>query len=162
MGLRVRDVTRTAKWKKGLQNQRRTKRYSLGHPQFVLSTWVAKGVELCKICKSKRRKFQNCSVIQQCNIVAIRKQYAMNYDLEKPGHGSTSCSKTSACTKCVDCHLTLLHVDSSNSNKQESRQMNATKGKGKPAILFQMSIRYQYHPLQCQLSDKSISECCTW
>ena len=50
----------------------------------------SKGAEFCKICKSRRHKFQNCSVIQQCDIVAIRKQYALSYGycfscgLEKP------------------------------------------------------------------------------
>ena len=98
----------------------------------------SKGAEFCKICKSRRHKFQNCSVIQQCDIVAIRKQYALSYGycfncgLEKPGHGSTSCPEPPACTKCAGRHLTLLHVESPNRCKQGSRRTNATKGKEKP------------------------------
>ena len=91
--------------------------------------------ETCKICKSRRHKLQNCPVIKQCDLVTVRKQFAVTYGycfncgLEKPGHGSASCPEPPACAKCSGRHLTLLHLDSYNNSNQLSRGKSVPKDK---------------------------------
>ena len=78
---------------------------------------VTKRNDNCGVCKGSPHNIKHCPVIKQCELVNVRRQYAMAYRFcfncgkQCPGHGSSTCPDAQACTRCHGRHLDILHKD---------------------------------------------------
>lgn len=96
---------------------------------------------ICPICKNASHRLQHCPIIQQCDRVAVRRQFAASYGFcfncgcVKPDHTAMSCPELPRRTYCPSHHLSLLHRDVNMNghrryprNTQDKNTNNSTSG----------------------------------
>ena len=100
-------------------------------PRMLKLSLLPPAPKNCGICKSKRHKLPHFPTINKFEHVAVRRQFAassgfcFNCGVGRPGYGSGSCPKPSACSKCPVRHLSLLLSDKA----QDGRRPNPPNNK---------------------------------